>query len=650
MRPPYTILLISSLLLSKLAGAEAYTYSMTDLLPTTMVLGQAAAAITATITNTSGGPLGIGATILGDQNYLTSENTCILNQSLANGASCSVTGDYDPTTLVSNSSLSLTVSLYPGIVISPVIIGQTTVSGPALSGSITTSVSTTNHLAYRAIQISNDTNYSQTISLTADAASDPTKVSPCTYAAGVNQCPVGLDANASQCPVDVGGTMTLNIGQSCDLWYQAIATTTGTTASTASNGTIQLTLTPNLSAPVKDTFNYSYSSDLYAGGSFTQTAGSLSTAVRSIARWDGANWYPVDYGLSGAVQALTLDQTGDLYAGGTFVYACSGSSCDVNGPGTLLYQKGRWDGANWNALGEASAVSGTSVNAFAFDSTHNYLYVGGRIGYISSDSIHSSNLVYWDTVNATWHGLGTDSPICDGATIPVNTLAFDNTRNILYAGGAFTKTSASTPIALPYIAEWDGAQWHQMASGLDNTVYSLSLGTVTTSPAERQVLIGGNFTGAISPSVSSAKLIFWNGSSFVAIGVIPNQSVHAVATLSSAGSAYSYFGGTFTLVNSSTYNRIGYLTYLNSVFTGSALGGTTAGLNSTVFSLAFVNPRSVNSPMWIGGQFTKTADTSTTLNHITEWNGTTWSALGPGLSGGNVLAILPNVPSLVITT
>ena len=651
MRAPFShsLLLISSLLLAKFAGAAAYTYSVTDPLPATMVLDQAATVVTTTITNTSGGPLGLGATITGDQNWLPGASTCVINQSLTNGASCTVTGTYDPALSISDSSLFLSVSLYPGIVMAPVIIGQTTVSGPPLTGTINTSLSTTNHLGYRAIQISNDTNYSQDIILSGDAASDPSKVSPCTYAAGENQCPVGLDANATQCPADVGGTMTLSIGQSCDLWYKAIATTTGTTTSTASNGTINLNLTPSLSAPVNTTFNYSYSSDLYVGGSFTQTAGVNPTTLKYIARWDGATWYPVAYGLNSNVQALALDQTSDLYAGGTFTFACSASECSTN----TLNQIGRWDGNSWNALvgDSSSTINISSVNALAFDSIHNYLYVGGKLGIITH-SVNAANLIYWDTVNATWTGLGVDSPIITGpaGAVPVNALAFDNTRGVLYAGGAFTATTASA--TLPYIAEWTGSAWRQMASGLDGTVNSLSLGAVTTSPVERQVLIGGSFASAVSPTVTSAKLIFWNGSSFVAPGFTPNGTVQAVATLSSIGSDYSYFGGAFINVNSSAYNKIGYLSYLNSVFTGSALGGTPPGLNNTVFTLAFANPTSPSSPIWIGGSFTATkTNPATTLNRITEWNGATWSTVGsgPGLSGGNVLALLPNVPSLVIT-
>lgn len=644
------ILLIGSVLLSKLAGAAAYTYSMAEPLPTTMILDQAAAAVTTTITNTSGGPLGIGAVIKGDQNWQAGANTCVITQSLANGASCTVTGNYDPTTAVSNSALFLTISLYPGIVMTPVLIGQTTVAGSALSGAINTSLSTTQHLAYRAIQISNNTNYVQDIRLTADAADDAARVSPCTYAAGDHQCPVGLDVNTSQCPVDVGGTMTLSVGQSCNLWYQAIATTTGTTASTASDGKIHLTLTPSLSAPINTTFNYSYSSDLYVGGSFTNTADSATTLQR-IARWDGANWYPLAYGLDNAVQTLALDQTGDLYAGGTFTFACSATECATSS----LRQIGRWDGNSWNALNGdgSSSINISSAKALAFDSIHNYLYVGGKLTLVSPSG-QSNNLVYWDTVNTTWHGLTINSPIIGGApsaSVPVNALVFDSTREVLYAGGAFTQTSNATPVLLPYIGEWDGTRWSQMAGGLDGAVNALALGAVTTSPAERQVLIGGSFSGATGPSVSSARLIFWNGSSFVAPGFTPNTTVQAVTTLSSGGAEYSYFGGNFTSVNGARYNMIGYLSYINSVFTGASLGsGITAGLNGNVLALVFANPSSVSSPVWIGGSFTATKTTpAQTLNRLAEWDGTTWSAVGPGLSSGSVSTVLPNVPRLVIS-
>ena len=59
------------------------------------------------------------------------------------------------------------------------------------------------------------------------------------------------------------------------------------------------------------------SGNLYAGGIFT-TAGEVS--ANRIARWNGSTWYALSTGMNSNsnVKALAVDLSGNLYAGGTF--------------------------------------------------------------------------------------------------------------------------------------------------------------------------------------------------------------------------------------------------------------------------------------------------------------------------------------------
>lgn len=60
------------------------------------------------------------------------------------------------------------------------------------------------------------------------------------------------------------------------------------------------------------------SGNLYAGGTFT-TAGGVP--ANYIAKWDGSTWEALGTGMDNDVHALAVDSSGNLYAGGEFSFA-----------------------------------------------------------------------------------------------------------------------------------------------------------------------------------------------------------------------------------------------------------------------------------------------------------------------------------------
>mgnify|MGYP003590004362 CR=1 FL=1 len=95
---------------------------------------------------------------------------------------------------------------------------------------------------------------------------------------------------------------------------------------------------------------------VYVGGSFTNAGG---VAAYGIARWDGAQWWPLGAGVSSTVHALTFHE-GMLYAGGEFNYA----------GGTRVNRLACWDGTNWWPVGPGTSngVNGTvAALAYGFD-------------------------------------------------------------------------------------------------------------------------------------------------------------------------------------------------------------------------------------------------------------------------------------------
>ena len=105
------------------------------------------------------------------------------------------------------------------------------------------------------------------------------------------------------------------------------------------------------------------SGNLYAGGLFSAIGG---VAYNRIAKWDGSTWSAlgsgVNSGYSDGVNALAIDEAGNLYAGGTFTVAGGVSASNI----------ARWDGSSWAALG-----SGVNNRVSALTASGGKLYVGG---------------------------------------------------------------------------------------------------------------------------------------------------------------------------------------------------------------------------------------------------------------------------------
>ncbi len=178
--------------------------------------------------------------------------------------------------------------------------------------------------------------------------------------------------------------------------------------------------------------------NLYAGGGFVAAGG---VGASRIARWDGSAWHPLGSGMNHWVYALAVDGQGNLYAGGDFTTA---GGVDAN-------HIARWDGNAWHPLGSGVEGAYPTVWALAFDGQGN-LYVGGN--FTSAGDQHARNIARWD--GSAWHVLGS------GVNYFVYTLAPDRQGN-LYAGGKFTYAGS---VMTPYVARWDGSAWHSLGSSM----------------------------------------------------------------------------------------------------------------------------------------------------------------------------------------
>ena len=235
------------------------------------------------------------------------------------------------------------------------------------------------------------------------------------------------------------------------------------------------------------------------------------------------------------------------------------------------------------------------------------LYAGGLFPVAGKTN---ANLVA--CFNGTnWNPLGGGMSGAFGSSARVYTFATDGTY--LYAGGNFTNAGAYTGVG--GIAEWDGYNWYPLGYGLDYIVNALVV------DGYGYLWVGGSFTNAVNAGAANG-LIVWAGGSWYNFGNVAGTNA-IVSALAYDGGTRIYVGGQFYSVGGVSATNIAYYDYNDSSWHPLALG-----LNTKVNALACGN-----GLLYAGGTFTQAG--SVAVNHVALWNGTSWSALGSGISGAN---------------
>lgn len=120
----------------------------------------------------------------------------------------------------------------------------------------------------------------------------------------------------------------------------------------------------------------------------------------------------------------------------------------------------------------------------------------------------------------------------------------------------------------------------------------------------------------------------WNGTTWSLVGNGVNAPGNAIvyAIEYDTTSNNLYLGGTFQTVNNTVIPSVGIGLYNTSTNLWSTSLGSVNGGPATVRAIL-----KVGTDIFVGGNFTDISGTA--MNSIGRWNGTTWSALGGGLSG-----------------
>jgi len=192
---------------------------------------------------------------------------------------------------------------------------------------------------------------------------------------------------------------------------------------------------------------------------------------------------------------------------------------------------------------------------------------------------------------------------------------------------------AADAVLAPIAGPWSALGSDGSGNGaLNGPVYAVAV-------SGRDLYVGGAFTNA--GGIAGANFIArWNGSAWSAVGA-PYDIFGQVQAIAISGTDV-YIGGRFT--DAGGIPTADYVAKWNGS-TWSALGSNGSGdgaIGSWVQALA-----TDGSNLDVGGWFTNAGGIAT-ADYVSQWNGSTWSALGSNGSGNGAIESLPDAPSPVV--
>lgn len=263
--------------------------------------------------------------------------------------------------------------------------------------------------------------------------------------------------------------------------------------------------------------------------------------------------------------------------------------------------------------------SGTNTLAITVDAAGN-VYAAGSFTWAASNSITVNRVAKWN--GTAWQALGSGFPS------NVEALAVDS-NGILYAGGSFTSLSGGGG-TMRRIAKWDGTSWTQVGFGLNSNVYAI------VPDDQGNIYVGGSFDRICNDASCSTglttranRIAKWNGTSWSTLG-FGLGTANAVNALVWDGGTRIYAAGDFSGICTSALCSTVTTTNRIAQWDGTAWSalstGITGGASPTINALA-VAP---NKNIYAAGKFTTAGGVA--ANRIAEWDGAEWAPLSTGVS------------------
>jgi hypothetical protein len=287
---------------------------------------------------------------------------------------------------------------------------------------------------------------------------------------------------------------------------------------------------------------------LVAGGHFRFFWGDVDLESH-VAFWNGNTWQFPRSGPTNihdpakSVLALTVFN-GELIAGGMFD--------DLDG--TATSNIARWDGTNWQPLG--SGLSGLNSFVRALTVYQGKLIAAGHFDHAGETSVN--HIAQWD--GASWQALGTGvSGQFEIEWTYTLIRALSVYKGNLIAGGNFMTAGG---VSANGIAQWDGISWHPLGSGMDGSVFAM---TVYDQPGVVGIslIAGGLFTTAGGATVD--RIARWTGGNWESMGGVGGYDESDVSTLI-AYNNHLIAGGSFNTAGGITAYRIAQFQFTDNGF------------------------------------------------------------------------------------
>ncbi len=359
---------------------------------------------------------------------------------------------------------------------------------------------------------------------------------------------------------------------------------------------------------------------LHVAGRFSSVGG---VPANHAAKWDGTAWSPLGSGISGVnTRVYTLEVLDDGQGGGPALYAGGAFS---GAGGQLAWHAARWDGTAWSSLG-----AGTDDEVWAFaalgSGSSGRVYAGGE--FDQADGRSTGGFARWD--GAQWSPLheGFDAGVLDVLTHD------DGTGRALFVGGGFTSAGGAP---LDRIGRWDGTSWSPLGGGMDDSVRALEVYDEGAGP---RLFAAGRFTFA--DGNLARRIARWDGAGWTDVGggvLGPGaDEVAALTVFPGGGGPVLIAGGDFSQAGGVMVSNLAR--WNGSAWT-SVGGGVEGGSFPDVRALASFDDGG-GPALIVGGRFTQAGGTP--VESIARWDGSSWSDLGGGISGGS----FPRVESLLV--
>jgi len=279
-----------------------------------------------------------------------------------------------------------------------------------------------------------------------------------------------------------------------------------------------------------------YNSHLYLDGIFGAAGGfahDITHNSANITKWDGTDWHKLTTDTMCGVDficASLYSYKDNLYIGGDFSIAFSTGDTTLLS-GNIINARGI---AKWNDTAFSSPFSLYSdygIHDFylsSFTTYHNQLVLGGFFTTIDTMPYGTYKFIAgWNDTSYIAYGTGFNKPV----------FALTQYNGELYAAGMFT-ASGDNSTALNHVAKWNGTQWQQVGEGLNDTVWTIYVDSLTN-----KLYAGGAFTQT-GLGIQAKHLAEWTGTNWQEVGGGTNSDVFCLYSKDSN----LYIGGLFTQV------------------------------------------------------------------------------------------------------